>query len=219
MGSDSAPSASSVSAYMGKAFTKSDSSGRGPASRGFRVSKGFGHNVRDVDWAAVEYIPGQLEQSHYQDDQPALLKIIQAMLDDYAKHLEQRYDVTRNDGDGPYDWNCLLVRKKESSTKAASKPVSSTVSRFLASRFERSHKSRSQVKGLPFIRAGYRVQDLGHADYIVVDWILGENFRSTPQERKAELMTEKLNQIQEFLEEWNYPVQRDGLKLKVFGKK
>lgn len=112
MGDNKAPSASAVSTYLGKTFSRSDSSGRGPASRGFRVSKGYGHRIHEVDWVTVEYIPGQLEQSHYQNAPTALLKIIQAMLGDYAKHLEQRYDITRNDGDGPYDWNCLLVRKK-----------------------------------------------------------------------------------------------------------
>lgn len=115
MGDSNAPSASAVSAYMNKAFARSDSSGRGPASRGFRVSRGFGHQVREVDWVAVDYEPGWSAQFHYLselNDPAGLLKVTQKMLNDYAEYLGERYDVARNDEDGSEEWNCLLVRKK-----------------------------------------------------------------------------------------------------------
>lgn len=105
-------------------------------------------------------------------------------------------------------------------TEAVNKPGSAALSRLLASKFDRSRKVKTQVKGMPMITPGYQVRDPGYSDHIVVDWILGERFRSTSEARKLELRLAKLREIQNFLEDWNYPVENSGkFGLKVFMKK
>lgn len=70
------------------------------------------------------------------------------------------------------------------------------------------------------ISEGYKVQNSDHPDHVVVDWVLGERYRSTPEARKLELRLAKLREIQAFLEDWRYPVENAGrFGLKVFEKK
>lgn len=114
MGDNNAPSASAVSAYLGKRFARSESAGGGHSSRGFKVSRALGHWMPERNWVAVEFEPGWSVAGNGQVHTHVAdrLKKEQKMLNEYAEHLQERYDVARNDEDGPDEWNCLLVRKK-----------------------------------------------------------------------------------------------------------
>lgn len=114
MADGSAPSASAVSAYLNKAFARSENAGGGHSSRGFKVRRGLGHWMPDRDWVVVEFEPGWNAagngqvHTHVTDRRAREQK----MLNEYAEHLSERYDVSRNDEDGPDEWSCLLIRKK-----------------------------------------------------------------------------------------------------------
>lgn len=107
----SAPSASAVSAFMGRRFTRAEKLGGGAGySEGFTVRMALGHNVRETDWVTVEYEPGAWKRARMSDER--LLEKTQKILDVYQRNLEVQYDVARNDEGGQDDWNCLLVRTK-----------------------------------------------------------------------------------------------------------
>lgn len=108
-----APSASAVSQFMGRRFTRAEKLGGGGYTEGFTVRMALGHNVRPTDWVTVEYEPGAWKRARMDEDR--LLEKTQKILAVYQRNLETAYDVARNDEDGPDQWNCLLVRiKKES---------------------------------------------------------------------------------------------------------
>lgn len=109
------------------------------------------------------------------------------------------------------------------------KPYPSALSGTLVAHFPRSRQTKTRVKGAPMISFGYKVSDPGSSDHVRVEWILGDRYRSTPQDRRLALIQEELTKVQKFLEEWNYPVRRSGLHcsasqpdkwswLEVFGK-
>lgn len=55
--------------------------------------------------------------STFGTDAEGLLKYTQKVLTDYERNLKAKYDVSRNDEDGPDQWNCLLVREKTEEEK------------------------------------------------------------------------------------------------------
>lgn len=117
----SAPSAAAVSRFLGERFNRSERVGRGPTgiTAGFTVKRGLGHGFREVDWVVVEFEPGYHTMARYGfgRDAEALLKYTQRVLGDYERNLKAKYDVARNDEDGPDQWNCLLVRTKTEQEK------------------------------------------------------------------------------------------------------
>lgn len=114
MSSSSAPSASAVSAYLGRRFARSENAGGGHSSRGFKVRRALFHWDSERNWVVVEFEPGWSVARNGQVHTHVTDRLTkeQKMLNEYAEHLQERYDVTRNDEDGPDQWNCLLVRKK-----------------------------------------------------------------------------------------------------------
>lgn len=111
----------------------------------------------------------------------------------------------------------------------AVKPYAVALSRLLATLSPRSREIKTRVKGAPMVTAGYKVSDPGRPDHIRVEWILGDRFRSIPDDRRLILVQEELTKIQDFLEKLNHPVRRSGLHcsptrpdawnwLEVFGK-
>jgi hypothetical protein len=107
-----APSASAVSAFMGRRFTRAEKLGGSAGySEGFTVREALGKNVRETDWVTVEYEPGAWKRARMSEAD--LLSKTQKILDVYARNLDVKYDVARNDEGGPDDWNCLLVRIKK----------------------------------------------------------------------------------------------------------
>lgn len=115
----SAPSAAAVSRFLGDRFHRSERVGRGPSgiTAGFTVRRALGHGVRETDWVVVEFEPGYHTHSRFSGNAEGLLKYTQKVLTDYERNLKIRYDVSRNDEDGPDQWNCLLVRTKTESEK------------------------------------------------------------------------------------------------------
>ncbi len=105
-----APSATAVSQFMGRRFTRAEKLGGGAYSEGFTVRMALGHNVRPTDWVTVEYEPGAWKRARVDEDR--LLEKAQKILAVYQRNLETQYDVSRNDEDGSDQWNCLLVRTK-----------------------------------------------------------------------------------------------------------
>lgn len=63
------------------------------------------------NYVVVEYEPGTRRTRNATPE--GLLKLVQAMLIGYQATLKVRYDVARNDEDGPDEWNCLLVRTRK----------------------------------------------------------------------------------------------------------
>lgn len=117
----SAPSASAVSRFLGERFNRSERVGRGPTgiTAGFTVRRALGEGLRPTDWVVVEFEPGYHTMSRFGFGVNAdgLLKYTQKVLTDYERNLKIRYDVSRNDEDGPDQWNCLLVRRKTEEEK------------------------------------------------------------------------------------------------------
>lgn len=106
-----APSASAVSQFMGRRFTRAEKLGGGAGySEGFTVREAFGRRFRETDWVTVEYEPGAWKRARM--DEGRLLEKTQKILEVYERNLQVKYDVARNDEDGPDEWNCLLVREK-----------------------------------------------------------------------------------------------------------
>ena len=104
-----AVSPSSVSRYLALRFTRSLKCG--PAiTAGFAVRNGL---IRPggTGYIVVEYEPGT--RANRSGTPRGLLKMQQSVLMDYEKFLAVKYDVRRNDHDGPGGWNCLIVRAKE----------------------------------------------------------------------------------------------------------
>jgi hypothetical protein len=105
----STPNTSVLSQYLAKKFPRSQYVGK-TRSPGFVVRRAFGRTLRDTDWTVVEYEPGtRLNRS---GRTAGLLILKQSVLAEYEPYLRERYDVSRNDEDGPDQWDCLLVRKK-----------------------------------------------------------------------------------------------------------
>lgn len=117
----SAPSAAAVSRFLGERFNRSERVGPGPTgiTAGFTVRRGLGHVLRKVDWVVVEFEPGYhtMARFGFGTDAEGLLKYTQKVLTDYERNLKAKYDVSRNDEDGPDQWNCLLVREKTEGEK------------------------------------------------------------------------------------------------------
>lgn len=113
----SAPSASAVSRFLGERFNRSERTGRGPTgiTAGFTVSRALGEGVRPTDWVVVEFEPGYYTMARFgfRTNAEGLLEYTQKVLRDYERNLKIKYDVSRNDEDGPDQWNCLLVRHKK----------------------------------------------------------------------------------------------------------
>lgn len=109
------PSASAVSRFLAEHFTRSERVGRGPDgySIGFTVRKALGSEFRPVDWVVVEFEFGYHLRSRMYGRADLLLKNTQKVLVKLEERLVDRYDVSRNDEDGPDEWNCLLVRKEK----------------------------------------------------------------------------------------------------------
>lgn len=104
-----APSLAEVNRYLSLEFGKSLRIGRDLAP-GFRVTKAYGHKVRETDWVVVEFI-----HSPYMErigDEEGLKVLARDRLLRYEEYLKDRYDVSRNDRDDPNDWDYLLVRFK-----------------------------------------------------------------------------------------------------------
>ena len=111
----SAPNKSSVSRFLGQHFRRSTRGGPGPdgITLGFKVRSGLGELIREVDWVVVEFEPGYHLRARLYGHPELLLKNTQKVLREYEKRLTERYDVSRNDEDGPDQWNCLLIRHKK----------------------------------------------------------------------------------------------------------
>jgi hypothetical protein len=117
----SAPSAAAVSRFLGERFNRSERVSPGPTgtTAGFTVRRALGEGVRPTDWVVVEFEPGYHTMSRFKfgEDAEGLLKYTQKVLTDYERNLAIKYDVARNDEDGPDQWNCLLVRRKPEEEK------------------------------------------------------------------------------------------------------
>jgi hypothetical protein len=111
----SAPSAAAVSRFLGERFNRSERTHRGPTgvTKGFTVRQALGQGLRETDWVVVEFEPGYHLHNLYFNRPDELLKYTQRVLGDYERNLKVKYDVARNDEDGPDQWNCLLVRTKK----------------------------------------------------------------------------------------------------------
>lgn len=107
----SAPTASAVSRYLNSEFWRSKSCGQ-VRTTGFTVRAGLGLPGQERDYVVVEYEPGT---PNALKDETRLLREAQRTLRMYERFLKDRYDVSRNDEDGPDEWNCLLVRARKGS--------------------------------------------------------------------------------------------------------
>lgn len=112
----SAPSASAVSRFLGDRFNRSQRVEPGPTgiTAGFTVRRALGEGLRPTDWVVVEFEPGYHTSARFGfgTNAEGLLKYTQKVLVDYERNLKTKYDVSRNDEDGPDQWNCLIVRHK-----------------------------------------------------------------------------------------------------------
>lgn len=78
---------------------------------------------------------------------------------------------------------------------------------------------------MPMTHTGFKIKDPGLPDSIIIDWVLGENYRGAQSDRRLTLQQEGLAKVQEFLEARGYRVQRFSPaeigkwnQLSVFGK-
>lgn len=110
MGDGEAPPVTAVSRFMGDRFIRAARRGK-TVTAGFRVRKALGHGLREVDWVVVEYEASSFDQ--WTLTNKSLLEQAQKVLRIYEEGLKERYDVARNDEDGPDEWNCLLVRTRK----------------------------------------------------------------------------------------------------------
>lgn len=109
MSDKDAPSETVVSRFLGTRFLRSRRQGE-VISAGFTVRRALGYGLRETDWVVVEHEASSRDQWTLTEE--ALLEKEQKALVVYEEFLKGRYDVARNDEDGPDEWNCLLVRNK-----------------------------------------------------------------------------------------------------------